>query len=61
MFIYILGLVHKSGNGIYWFSALKIVYMHLPSTVDRDGAQLSAQETRVPKKKVCQIVNMEKK
>ena len=39
----ILGLRHKSGNWISWFSALKIVYIRLLSTVDRDIASIQLQ------------------
>ena len=48
----ILGLVHKSGNWVSWFSALQILYIHLPFTVDKGRASILTQEMRVPKKKI---------
>ena len=58
----ILGLVHKSGNYIFWFSALKIVCIHLPCTVDRGGASiLSPGNMSTNEKSPCQTVHIEKK
>ena len=56
----ILGLVHKRGNLVFWFTALKILYIYLLCTVDGAEIQFSARETRVPKKSPCQTVNVEK-
>ena len=52
----LLGLIHKSGIWISWVSSLKKWIIHLPYTVDR----AEAQETWVPKKSLCQTVNIEK-
>ena len=57
----LLGLVHKSGNWISCFSALKEVYIHFPCTVDRCGASIvSPRNTSIKEKSPCQTVNMEK-
>ena len=56
-----LDLVHKSGNGITWIFALKIVYIHLPCNVDRGRASiLSPGKMSSKEKNPCQTVNMEK-
>ena len=38
----ILDLVHKYGNWVFWFSALQILYLHLPCTLDRGGCLRNA-------------------
>ena len=64
--LFILGLAHESGNWVFWFSTLKILYMHLPCTVDRGWALIlspgniweTSRETK--EKSSCQTINMEK-
>ena len=46
-------LVHKSKNWISLSSALKIVYKHLPCTVDRGGASILSPGNTSTKEKVC--------
>ena len=56
-----LGLVHMSGKWISWFSALKIVYIHLPCTVDGGGTSiLHPGNMNTKEKSPCQTVNIEK-
>ena len=55
----ILGLVHKSRNSASWFSIVKILYIHLPCTLDRDKASiLSSRNVSIKEKSLCQTVNM---
>ena len=45
-----------------WFSALRIVYIHLPCTVDRGRASILSLGNMSTKEKCpCQTVNIEKK
>ena len=54
----ILSLEHKLWKLVFWFSALKIVYIHLPCTLDKEGTKRKDHKTRVPKKSPCQTVTM---
>ena len=56
-----LGLVHKSGNWVSWLSALKILYIHLPFTVNRVRASvLSLGNMSTKEKNPGQTVNVKK-
>ena len=47
----VLGLAHKSRNWISWFSALKIVYIHWPYTVDGAKLQFLSEKQEYQRKK----------
>ena len=49
------------GNCISWFFTLKIVYIHLPCTIDRGGISILRPENMSTKENSpCQTVNIEK-
>ena len=60
VYLSILGLVHKSGNLVSWFSALKIVYIHLSCTVDEAELQFSTRKREFERKKTMPNSKYEK-
>ena len=56
----LLGLVHKSGNGIYWFSALIKVYKNVFCSGWGKALILNPENMSIKEKSPCQTVNIEK-
>ena len=56
-----LGLVHTDRNWVSWFSALNILYIHLPCTLDRRGTKKQIPRNSSAKKSLYQTATMTKK